>query len=229
MVAVEDTIMSMSDTKQDLFGAIHKGLRAMLFATAAEVARADLRDDAQARALALSVERLHRFLADHAEHEDTLVLPMLAAHAPALARKLGDMHVEMDRLQKELVGEAARLPHVAAAERPPLGAALGSALHRLIALQLAHMDQEEREAAAVLHACCAPEELAALPAKITQSMSPERGMEVLRMMLPALNPVERAGLIASLEARLPPAAMVAILSAAEATRTPANAAAQVQS
>jgi hypothetical protein len=224
---VEDTIMS--DTKHDLFGPIHKGLRATLFATAAEAARADLRDDAQARALAASVERLHRFLADHAEHEDALVLPLLAAHAPSLARKLRDMHVEMDRLQEELVAQAARLARVPAADRPALGAALGSALHRLIALQLAHMDEEEREAAAVLRACCAPDELAALPAKITQSMSPERGMEVLRMMLPALNPVERAGLIASLEARLPPAAMVGILSAAEATRTAANAAAQVGS
>jgi hypothetical protein len=200
----------MNPTKPDMFTPIHKGLRAMLFATSAEAARADLGDEAQVRALAAAVRRLTGLLTEHAGHEDAHVFPLLAAHAPALARTLGEGHVELERLQDDLDALASRLEVAAPEERPALGEALTGGLNRLTAAHLVHMDLEEREAAAVLLARCSPAELAAIPARINASMPPARGLEVLRLILPAVNPGERSRIIAALEAALPPAAMASV-------------------
>jgi hypothetical protein len=216
MVFEGGTIMQL--TKYDLFGPIHKALRAALFQTAGEAARADLRDDAQLGALAASVRRLVGFLDEHAAHEDAIVLPFVAAHAPDLAATLGGAHEDMERMQKDAVGLAAALADAVPAERRAAAAALATALHRLIATQLEHMDLEEGEAAEVLITRYSTEELGAMRARITQAIPPTRAMDLFKLMLPALNPTERAGLLASLEAALPPAAMLTLLSAADATR-----------
>jgi hypothetical protein len=66
------------NTRVDLYTPIHKAIRSVLFSTTATFARTDLADEADAREALQGVQRLIEILRDHAEHEDSHVMPLLA-------------------------------------------------------------------------------------------------------------------------------------------------------
>ena len=183
--------------KIDLFGPIHKGLRALLFGTAAALARADVTRDDDLDAVAAMAQRLIGFLREHSLHEDMHVLPLLAALDADLARALAGAHAQLDALQNELAALLARAQGAAAADRIVLAPRLTSLFHRLVAGHVAHMDQEEREALPVLWARCSDEALGGIRVRIVQSMTSARTLEWMQLVLPAINPNERAALTAA--------------------------------
>jgi hypothetical protein len=207
---------TMNQARVDLFTFIHKGLRASMFATAGTVARTDFGDPEQSR---VALERVHALIAmlrEHGLHEDVHMLPLLSEHDRALADSLGGDHAGIEALHQELAHLAARAESAAPAERVSLASTLLRRLNRLIATQLAHMDREEGEATAALWAGCTDDELTAVRVRITESIPPARRREMVALILPALNAVERAAFIAALppEARGALAAMAAMTAAA---------------
>ena len=181
----------------ELFGPIHKGLRAALCETATLLARTDFQDPAASRAAAASVGEVLGFLDEHAGHEDDKVLPVLQAHSPELAAELRSDHARVEGLQEEIGAIATRLELASPAERVSLGARLHEKVWLLLAEHARHMQVEESRANRVLYANLSDEELAALHGRIVGSIPPARIAEWMKILLPALEPAERAALHAA--------------------------------
>jgi hypothetical protein len=176
----------------DLFGPIHKGLRALLFGAATSVARVDYGSLGATRTVVAEVRRLIEFLREHALQEDMHILPLVAAHDRDLAGRLARTHAEMEALQVEVSALLARVEGSGGSERPVFGAALIGLVNRLVAGHLLHMDAEERDANAVLGAHATHLALTEVRGRIGRSMTRERTLEWMAVLLPALNPAERA-------------------------------------
>ena len=181
----------------DLFGPIHKALRAALCETATLLARTDFQDPAASRAAAASVAKVLGFLDEHAGHEDEKVLPVLLAHSPELAAELRSDHARIEGLQEDVGAIAARLEISSPVERVSLGTRLHERIWLLLAEHARHMQVEESRATRVLHANLTDEQLLALHGRIVGSIPPARMAQWFGIMLPALAPAERARLEAA--------------------------------
>lgn len=178
----------------DLYGPVHKGLRAALCDTATLLGRTDFEDRESCREVASSVARILRFLDEHAEHEDAVILPEIQRYSPELQAELRSDHARIEGLQAEAAALAARLASAATPERISLGARIHERLWLLVAEHARHMQSEETRANRILHANTTDEELLALQGRIVGSIAPARMAEWMEMILPALAPAERAAL-----------------------------------
>lgn len=176
----------------DLYTTIHKAIRAQLFDVATEAARVDLRSTVAVNLLAERVARVLGFLEDHAHHEDTHVLPAVHAVAPEVATSLDIEHRMLDGIQAEVAAAAAALVRAEPAHRAASGLALMRQLNRLIAAHLSHMGREETEANAALWCGYDDAALGGIQGRLIGSIPAARMAEWQEIMMPALNPVERA-------------------------------------
>ena len=190
----------------DLFAVVHKALRAELFAAATLAARTDFRSPTDAAQAAAAARALVGLLEEHAEHEDAVVLPELAAIAAELHAAIAADHARLEALHREVTSVAARVEAAATeAEREPLGRRLHDRLGRLAAEHLLHMQREEVEVNRALWAHRTDEALIALHARITGRIPPDRKAAMLARMLAAASLPERVGLLAALRATMPEA------------------------
>jgi hypothetical protein len=211
-------------TRLDLFSSVHKGLRAALFETATLVARTDFADADAAGSVASRCVMTLRFLEEHAEHEDAVVMPELAALAPELHVALQSDHARTDGLQREIAQLLERLARANAAERVSLGRRVHDRIWALAAEHVRHMQREEQEAMRMLWAHRSDAELQALHGRVLARIAPPRTAEWLALMLPAMSVPERAALIGELRAKVPADALGAILAPARVALGPAWAA-----
>jgi hypothetical protein len=200
----------------DLFATVHKGLRAALFSTASHAGRTDFGQAADALALLAEARRLLGFLDEHARHEDEVLMPVLVRLAPELHADLQAEHARVDGLHREVETLAARLESASGVERAAVGRRLHERLLRLAAEHVHHMAREEVEANRVLWAHLDDAALGALHERILGSIPPARTAEWLALMLPAMSPPERAGLLGTLRARVPAPALDALVTPARA-------------
>ena len=154
----------------DLYGPVHKALRSELFEVARGVARTDFANVEEAGRTAAAIGRLVGFLDEHAEHEDEVVMPELAAVAPELFADLEADHARVEGLHRDLAALAARLEGATAAERVALGTRLHERAVRIVAEQLRHMDREEHEAQPALWANRTDAELEPMHGRILAAM-----------------------------------------------------------
>ena len=178
----------------DLYGPVHKGLRAALCETATRLGRTDFEARDESRAAAHAVARVLRFLDEHAEHEDAVILPELLRRSPDLHAELRADHARLDGLQRELDALAVRLESATTAERVSLGARIHERVWLLLGEHARHMQVEETRANRILHANASDDELRILQERIVGSIPSARMTEWMEIMLPALAASERAAL-----------------------------------
>ena len=189
----------------DLFAVVHKALRAELFASTTLSGRTDFGSELEAARAASSARALVGLLEEHAGHEDAVVLPELAALAPELHAAIAADHAKLDALHREISALATRIEGSAAdAERVALGRRLYDRLGRLAADHLHHMQREEVEVNRTLWAHRSDEALTALHALIVRRIVPARMATWLAAMFAASSLPERAALLASVRAAVPP-------------------------
>lgn len=191
-------------TRVDLYGGVHKGIRATLAGTAALAARTDFGRAEEAGAAIAAVRRLLGFLDEHAQHEDEVLMPELARIAPELHADLQADHARTEGLQRELGQLLDRAVGAGESERVSLGARIHDRLWRLAAEHLRHMSREEAEASRALWAHFADDALHVLHARILGAIPPARFAEWGEIILPSLSLPERAAMVAGLAASLPP-------------------------
>lgn len=181
----------------DLFTPIHKGLRRTLFETAIALGRTDFSSpDETAAAETLAGECL-TYLREHAEHEDRHVVPEIARLAPELAATMAEEHPALERAAIAVDSLWPRFAPLGPDERLAMGAELARRFQALVAMQLRHMEREEREVNAVFWAGMADGELLALNSRIVGSIPPARLVNFLsRVLMPALSAPERAAVAA---------------------------------
>jgi hypothetical protein len=179
-------------TRLDSFAPIHKAFRRQLFETAVALARADFASEEETAAAAQAVETCFGYLREHAEHEDRHVMPIVTNLAPGLAEELAGEHVALERAMLDIGCLFPKLATLASSQRLALGAELGRRFHTFVADQLLHMGREEREVNAVLWAHLDDAAIAGITARIIADIGPARMAEMVPIILPALNPSERA-------------------------------------
>lgn len=190
-------------TRVDLYGSVHKGLRALLYRTGMLVARTDFGRADECAATAAALGELLGFLDEHAEHEDDAILPELARLAPGLHAELAAEHVRVHGMQADLAGLVARLEGASSAERAALGRRLHERMAHLTAAHLVHMDREEVQANRVLWAHLDDDALRALEGRIVGSIPGPRMQQWMELMLPAAHLSERAEMLAGMRAAMP--------------------------
>ncbi|MFL6661354.1 MAG: hemerythrin domain-containing protein [Rhizobacter sp.] len=197
--------------RHNLYAPIHKALRLFMTDTLVRVGRLDVDDPAEMAATLGQVDALREIAASHLAHENDFVHPAIEARQPGTAERIAGEHVE--HLQAiDALGEDLR--QLRAADGPARPAA-AMRLYRHLALFVAdnfqHMHFEETVHNAALWAHYDDAELKALHDRLLASIPPAETMLVLRWMVPALSPAERAGLVGELMAVLPPPALQAVL------------------
>ena len=135
-----------------MFTPIHKGLRRQLFETAIALGRTDFTSPVETEAAQKLVTDCLTYLREHADHEDHHVIPEIARLAPELAATLAEEHPELERAAIAIYSLWSRFAPLGPEERLAMGGELARRFQALVAMQLRHMDREEREVNAVFWA-----------------------------------------------------------------------------
>lgn len=195
--------------RHDLYAHIHKALRHALGDTLLRLGRADVNDPDELGAALLQLDRLLTLLNSHVMHENEFIHPALESRQRGSSEAIAVEHDD------HLLALAA-LRDEAAALRARPSAAHAHQLYRrfaaFVAEQFQHMEVEESRHNERLWAHYSDAELEALHGRLVAHVTPQTMTEVLRWMLPALSPQERALVIAG----LPPQAQAPVLGSARA-------------
>ena len=188
----------------DLYREIHKGLRHALFDVTFRAGRLDVSDDESIVGLLAESRQVVDLLRGHHQHEEQLLLEgLIEAHASAA---VGPIHDEHRLLSERLDRFAARADELAAAAtdaRSAIAHEYYLELAAFTAAYLVHLDVEERVVMPALAAACDDAELGRVQGAILASIRPEQQAVGLTMMLPALNPVERAAMVGRIRMTAP--------------------------
>jgi hypothetical protein len=188
----------------DLFTAIHKGVRALIYDHGLRLQTADLGGPDAAgtlAALAHALELLH----EHGGHEEHFIFPPLRRFEPDLVAEMLETHRGIEARITAVRGAAEHVRAASAVDaRAEAGDELGRRFNELAAAYLSHVAREEVTVLPATRRHFGDEELMAMRAAIIQSQPPEQYEEWLRWMLPALNPAELTGMLAGAKATVPP-------------------------
>jgi hypothetical protein len=188
--------------RHDLYGTIHKALRALMHDSLLRLGRLDVGDAADLQATLGQLDGLRALFASHLEHENRFVHPAIEARRPGGAAATADAHRDhLDTLQA-LGEETAALRAAAVPQRAALASRLYRHLALFVAENLEHMALEESANNA---------ELQALHGRLLASVDPREMVQVLDWMARSLNPQELAELMSGLKHQVPPEGMRVVL------------------
>ncbi|WP_326540943.1 hemerythrin domain-containing protein [Pseudorhodoferax sp.] len=195
----------------DLYGAIHKALRALMADTLLAVGRMDT-DDALALADGTQrVQQLLEFCQNHLQHENAHVHPALEARASGSAAAIAQEHHAHEDAIASLADQATALLRCPPAQRAARAHALYQQLALFVAHNFQHMHVEETAHNAVLWAHYDDAALLAIHDALVAAIPPAEMLFTLRWMVPALPPAERVALLADMQAHAPAPAFAAAL------------------
>jgi hemerythrin-like domain-containing protein len=192
----------------DLYAAIHKALRLFMGDTLARVGRLDTDDATEVAATLADVTALLDACSQHVAKENKFVHTAIEARRPGISARVADEHGDHLEAIAALEAEAASLralPTAAAAHR------FYRHLSVFVAENFEHMNLEETEHNAALWAAYSDGELMEIHQRILASIEPAAMASVLRWMVPAISPAERAAMLGGMQQQMPPEAMRGVL------------------
>jgi hemerythrin-like domain-containing protein len=158
----------------------------------------------------------------HAGLEEKFIHPLLSERVPGGANRLNEDHRIMHRQFDELIacfGEMKKKPNDFE-RREELSLEFYLAWSRFISFYFNHIDYEEENVMSSLSTLCTNDELANTFKQILSDQTPKELMDNLAMMLPAMNPTERAMILSQGRTTMPLEAFQAVLKLAEHVLTP---------
>ncbi len=200
--------------RDDYFTVFHKGLRRELFGVTTEAAALDWADEARVRPFVDRWQALVGLLHLHSQHEDRHFFALAEKKAPGATAPLSEQH--------EVLGRA--LDEVNDVVESAVKGIDARTVHRRIAFftgaYMPHLDTEERQVMPLLWATCSDAELAETRAAFMADTPPDVAALSMRLMLPAIAPVERAGIVGLVRATAPPPIVENLLSVAAEVLSP---------
>lgn len=201
----------MQPPRIDLYGTVHKGLRARLFDLCVELARCDFTNRSE-RAIALEAyRRAAGFLREHHEHEERFIDPLIRTLAPEILATVTQQHVLADAALAELDVLSAAIEGANASAQ---GSAMLARYLSFLVDYLQHMQQEETVVLPALWQRYPDSELAMVRGQLQASIPPPRFGEWMEIMLPAMNTDERVGMLGGMKAHAPPHVFDAVAAVA---------------
>lgn len=199
--------------RYDIYGAIHKALRK---SGCELLGRLGTNDFCAADETALLLSDLRNYLklaASHVSHEDDHIHEALAAKGVStvtLDEQHDDHRTAFHDLEQLIVACEKDWPlHKAAS-----GRRLYLAFAAYLADDFAHMHEEETVTGPLLWSNFSDEEILGIEMRIIGSLAPEKSMEFMSIMIPAINPAERAALLGAMKSNAPPEVFNAVIDSA---------------
>jgi hypothetical protein len=207
-----DKVAAAQAPRFDMYGGIHKALRALMADALLALGRMDCEDDLEVAQSTERVMQLLDFCGAHLKHENDFVHAAMEARAPGASERIAHEHDEhlrhITRLA-DIVGALRAAP--LAADRAPIAQQLYGELSLFIAENFQHMHVEETAHNAVLWARYTDAELVAIHDALVASIPPEDMMATMRWLVPFMNPQQRLGMLGDVRAKAPAPAFQAIL------------------
>ena len=200
-------------SRHDLYGPVHKALRAQLCDTLLRVGRVDVFDDVDRQRACDQLDTLLVALRSHLAHEEQFIHPLLEAIEPGSAAPVLGEHDDHREAMFELELLSANLRATAS---PRVAHTVYRRLALLVAENLDHMEIEESRVQELLWSRFSDAELVALNDRIVAHVTPEEMAALLAWMLPALTPAERAQMLEGMREQAPPPVFDAVVGIARA-------------
>jgi hemerythrin-like domain-containing protein len=157
----------------------------------------------------------------HADLEETFIHPLLSERMPGGADKLNEDHRIMHKQLNDLIAcfrEMKEKPNDFE-KRQDLALEFYLAWNRFLSFYMNHINYEEENVMPSLWRLCTNDELINTFKQILAKQTPQELMGNLGMMLPAMNPSERVGILSQGRANMPPEAFQEVLKLAESVLT----------
>lgn len=185
---------------------IHKGLRALMFATLRNAGALDVTLVADRAQLVDEVERLLAVCADHLAHENQFFHEALRPLSPRAVLPFHEDHLEHVEAIDALRLLLQRVRDAAATQAPALAYELYLRLSVFISDNLAHMAEEETAMTSALWAHFSDDDLARIEAALQATIAPEEMAFYLGWMAQGLNASEIVTVLGGARPHLPAAA-----------------------
>jgi hypothetical protein len=203
--------MNHVTARPNIYGPIHKGLRALMAHTLILLGRSDWHDDADRAAALTALEELLDFCSGHLRHENEFVHTAMAARRPGSTAKVVEDHHGHEQAIAALRRLAAHIDDSRGAARDAAAFDLYSQLACFVAENYEHMHYEETHNNRVLWDAYSDADIMALHGRLVASLTPAETMQSMRWMLPNINHAERVVLLTGMRAAAPPPAFAAVL------------------
>lgn len=178
----------------DLYTPIHKALRHFMTDTLLRVGRMDVNDAADFQATLGQLDALLDQCLSHLDHENHFVHAAIEARRPGASHRIAEEHLDHMESIDALRADADQLRRAHPDSRPAVALRLYRHLALFVGDNFAHMHYEETVHNAALWALYTDAELHELHGRLLASLPAPEMDTVMRWMLPALNPAERAPL-----------------------------------
>lgn len=192
----------------DLYSSIHKALRLFMSDTLGRVGWLDVDDADERDATLAQVDALLQLCRQHVAHENQFVHTAIEARRAGESAHVAAQHDEHLDAIGDLQTEAAALraqPTPAAAHR------FYRHLAVFVAENFEHMNLEETVHNRALWAAYSDAELQTIHERLVTSIPAFEMALVLRWMVPALTPAERAAMLGAMQQQMPPEPMRGVL------------------
>lgn len=205
----------------DLFTAIHKALRAMIYETGGALQTADFADDQGARRAVDVLQPVLGQMQHHHDLEEEHVFPAVRPFEEEMIDDLQAQHDEVERLLGIAAVAAEEANSAVAAARVGAGVDLNRRYNELTALFLEHLADEEATLLPATWKHFDDAQLVAIQGAIIAAQRPEDLMQSLHWMFKGLNRLELVGLLSGAKATMPPPALDAVRQIGAASMEPA--------
>ena len=206
----------MERARHNIYAMIHKALRLAMTEMLPAVGRLDASDPQEVSEAIVRVRDLLRFCKAHVANEETFIHPAIEARRSGTSARVASEHIEHLASIASLYRAVESLARAPSASRDAAAFALYAELGRFVGENFVHMYEEETVRNRALWDAYTDEELLALERAIKAHHTPEEMTFVLRWMLPAMTPAERAGLVAGLRKVAPPQVVESVVALAKA-------------
>jgi hypothetical protein len=198
----------------DIYGCIHKGLRKAQLEMLMRIGSADFSNPAAVASMIADMRSIMMLGASHPAHENDHIHRAMENKVPASAERLEDQHDSHQRDFAELEDLLQVIEKADDQQRKALGRRLYLGFSAFIAHDLEHMHEEETVASPLLQSLFTDAELEEIEMGIIATLTPEKAIVFMRLMIPASNPDERANLLGGMKASAPPEAFQAVIDLA---------------
>ena len=207
---------NVQNPRYNIYALIHKALRLAMTDALVSLGRLDVADSTDVSDAIVRVRELLDFCKHHVEVENAWVHPAIEARASGATSRIAGEHVEHEAAIAMLHRNLDTLARAPASTRTAAANDLYAKLARFVGENCVHMYEEETTHNRALWETYSDEELVALENAIKAHHTPDQMKFVLRWMLPAATPAERAMIVTGVRDHAPPPVYANVVAIARA-------------
>jgi hypothetical protein len=197
--------------RHDIYDVIHRGLRKAEMDLLARLGALDPADPRAVESVVADFRRLLVLGRYHLVDENEHIHTALEAKRPGASANLADDHAEHEVSFMEIELMLADIEAAPEMRRKALLKALYHRYSDFVAHDFAHMLEEETVVQPMLHDLFTDAELQAIEGRIIASIPPKVMLDFIRIMIPAIDPAARLGMLSGMMAGMPAEAFHAVL------------------